>query len=200
LWNAVKNSLIVATGTVFLSLAMGSLLVFFGMRGRQHMLPLLFYANLGMPEIMIAVGLLGMFSYLTVPLSLVTLVMCHTVLGLGYVVPLIYIRFEDLDKRYIEASLDLGATQLQTFFKIVLPLLSPALLSAGLLVFIVSFDDFVLSFFCAGATAQTLPLYIFSMLRAGSAPVVSALSTILIMISSILVLTYLYLQTDKGGM
>ncbi len=66
-----------------------------------------------------------------------------------------------------EASLVLGATPIQTFFKVTLPLLRPSLIATGLLVFIISFDDFILSYFCAGSTAQTLSLYILSMLRSG---------------------------------
>jgi spermidine/putrescine transport system permease protein len=113
------------------------------------------------------------------------------------VVPILHARYDELDKRLIEASLDLGASQSQTFFSVVLPLLYPALYSSALLVFIISFDDFVLSFFCAGALSQTLPMYIFSLLRAGSSPVVSALSTILLATSSIFVMAFLYIQFKK---
>ena len=87
-------------------------------------------------------------------------------MGLGYVVPILYTRYQELDVRFIEAAKDLGATQIQIFFTIVLPLLAPALLSAGLLAFIISLDDFLISFFCVSGSVQTLPLYIFSMIRA----------------------------------
>jgi spermidine/putrescine transport system permease protein len=132
-------------------------------------------------------------------LSITTLIAAHTVLGLGYVVPLIYGRYIELDKKYIEASLDLGATPWQTFRFIILPLLSPALCAGGLLVFIISFDDFVLSFFCAGGTTQTLPMYIFSLIRTESSPVVSALSTLLLVASSLIVFIFLSLQRRRVG-
>ena len=151
---------------------------------------ILFYGNLMIPEIVLAIGLLTLFSLCSIPLGITTLVIAHTVLGLGYVVPLVYSRFGELDYRLIEASLDLGATPAQTFFKIILPLLRPSLIAAGLLVFIISFDDFVLSYFCAGSSVQTLSLYILAMARSGISPVINALSTILLLLSSLLVLIF----------
>jgi len=77
----------------------------------------------------------------------------------------------------------------------------PALLASALLVFIVSFDDFILSFFCAGGSTQTLPMYIFSMLRADVAPIISALSVVLLVSSSAVILLFSLLQMRKiGGM
>jgi spermidine/putrescine transport system permease protein len=196
LWKAFYTSLIVAVCATILSLTMGVSLLFYHMQGgRIDRFVGLFYANLIIPEVVLAVGLLSFFTFLSVPLGIPTLIIAHTVLGLGYVVPIIYARFRELDYRLIEASLDLGASFTQTFFNIVLPLLRPALLVGGLLVFIISFDDFVLSYFCAGSSAQTLSLYILSMLRSGVSPVVSALSTVLLALSSLLVVLYYSLST-----
>ena len=161
---------------------------------------MLFYINLAIPEIVLAVGLMSFFYFFSVPLGMTTLIAAHTVLGLGYVAPIIYDRYAELDKRYVEASQDLGATQWQTFRLIVLPLLFPALVSSALLVFILSFDDFVLSFFCAGGSTQTLPMYIFSVLRIGVSPTVSALSAVMLVASSILVLLFLSVQARRSGM
>jgi len=197
IWDALKNSLIVAASSVFLSTIMGVLLVFYSAHTFFNKAFVLFYGNLVMPEIVLAVGMLSAFSFFAIPLGLTTLIAGHTLLGLGYVVPMVRARFIDLDVRYAEASLDLGATQGQTLRKIILPLLSPALFAAALLVFIVSLDDFVISFFCAGASTQTLPMYIFSMIRSGASPVVSALSTVLLVASSLLVLIFSSLQIKK---
>jgi spermidine/putrescine transport system permease protein len=196
-WDALKNSLIIAGCSVALSITMGSFFVFFIARTYFRNLIMLFYANLAIPEIVLAVGLLSFFYFMAIPLGMTTLITCHTLIGLGYVVPIIYSRFIEIDKRIVEASLDLGATQIQTFFFVVLPLLFPALFASALLVFIISFDDFILSFFCAGASTQTLPLYIFAMIRAGASPIVSALSTILLVVSSILVLLFSSLHIKK---
>ena len=147
-WYALKNSLVIASASVVLSLTLGSTLIFFGSRSAVKRLLLLFYGSLAMPEIVLAVGLLSLFSFFSVSLGTITLIVGHTLLGLGYVIPILHGRFVELDVHLIEASYDLGATQRQTFFNIVLPLLAPALVAAGLLVFIISLDDFIISFFC----------------------------------------------------
>jgi spermidine/putrescine transport system permease protein len=198
-WDALANSLFVAFSSVFLSLTIGSILIFFGARAHVRRLLVLFYGSLAMPEIVLAVGLLSLFSFFAVPLGASTLIAGHTLLGLGYVVPILYGRFAELDVSLIEASYDLGATKKQTFFSVVLPLLAPAMIAAGLLVFIISLDDFIISFFCAGASMQTLPLYIFAVIRTGASPMVNALSTILLISSSVFVLLFSFLQVKKIG-
>jgi spermidine/putrescine transport system permease protein len=189
-WDAFKNSLIVASSSMVLSLVMGVLLVFYSAQSRMHYATLLFYANLMIPEIVLAVGLLTLFTFFSVPLGLITLIVGHTVLGLGYVVPILAARFGEIDYSIIEASLDLGGTLHQTLFRIVLPLLMPAIIAAGLLVFVISLDDFLISFFCAGSSAQTLSLYIFAMIRTGVSPTINALATLLLLASSTIILLF----------
>jgi spermidine/putrescine transport system permease protein len=198
IWQALSNSLQVAFSAVILSLTLGSLFIFFCNSRYVNPLMFLFYAALAIPEIVIAVALLSFFSFINISLSLTTLIAGHTILGLGYVVPILHTRYQELDVRFIEAAKDLGATQVQIFFTIVLPLLAPALLSAGLLAFIISLDDFLISFFCVSGSVQTLPLYIFSMIRAGATPVINALSTILLIVSGICVALFSLLQKNNG--
>jgi len=199
-WAALKNSLIVATGSTFLSISMGSLLVFYGAHHYLSRSLPLFYASIAIPEIVLAVGLLSFFSFFMIPLGITALIAAHTLLGLGYVVPIVYTRFNELDPQMIEAAYDLGATHTQIFFTIVLPLLYPAIFASALLVFIVSLDDFVLSFFVAGGATETLPMYIFSVLRAGDeAPLVNALSIFLLLGSSMLVIIFSMLQIKSVG-
>lgn len=196
IWRAFYNSLVIALSATALSLGMSVGLIYYQVMGERLSWTLkLFYGNIIIPEIVLAVGLLSLLSFLFVPLGITTLIIAHTVLGLGYAVPIIYTRFLELDKRIIDSALDLGATRQQAFFTVTLPLLKPALIAAGLLIFILSFDDFILSFFCAGSEAQTLSLYIFSMIRSGISPVVNALSTFLLLLSSILVLVFCSLTT-----
>lgn len=191
LWTALYNSLFVAISATMISVAMGISLMYACMRSERFARAIhIFYVNLVIPEVVLAVGLLTVFTFCAIPLGLRTLIIAHTVLGVGYVVPLLYLRFTALDRSLIESSLDLGATSTQTFMRIILPLLRPAILTSALLVFIISFDDFVLSYFCAGSSAQTLSLYILAMLRSGISPVINALSAILLIISSFLVLIF----------
>ncbi len=200
-WQALTNSLAVSCASVFLSIGMGIFLMLLAVQsGRIRRMLSYFYTNLIFPEIVLAVGLLGFFTSCGIPLGMVTLTVGHTVLGLGYVVPLMYARYQEIDPRLMEAAEDLGATNLQTFFTIILPLVRPALFTAGILVFIVSFDDFVFSYFCAGSTFQTLPLYILSMLRSGVSPIVNALSTLLLLFSSVLIILYSSYTTKTRGM
>ncbi len=189
IWLVLKHSLIVAFSAMFLSLLFGVMLVY-GMKERLARIAVFFYIPILVPEIVLAVGFLYLFSFLSVPLGLVTLIVAHTLLGLAFAVPLLHVRFSELDPNIIEASLDLGASKWQTFVYVILPFLRPALLSIGLLIWITSFDDFLISFFCAGSASQTLPLYIYARIHVGITPVINALSTFTLLVSSLLVIIY----------
>lgn len=196
LWQSFTNSLCVASFSTLISLLLGVFLIFYVTQGGKIKNYLfLYYGNLIIPETVLAVALLGFFTLLSIPLGLVTLILAHTILGLGFVIPITYARYLELDKKMIEASLVLGATPKQTFFKVTLPLLRPSLIATGLLIFIISFDDFILSYFCAGSSSQTLSLYILSMLRTGVSPVVNALSAILLLLSTVLAFIFFSLKT-----
>ncbi len=194
IWHVVKNSFIVAVSSVFLSVMMGTLLVFYTAGSRLRYALSIFYTNLLLPEIIVAVSLLSFFILCDIPTGLMTLIAGHTVLGLAYVVPILSARLAEMDPSLIEASLDLGATINQTFYRIIIPFLFPALIAAGLLVFVISFDDFLIAFFCAGTESQTLPLYIFATIRTGISPYLNALSTVLLVLSSLFVLVFCWLQ------
>lgn len=196
--SVVQNSLIVAFCAVFLSLVLGIALSW-GFYRRKSRIFSVFYSTILIPEIVISVGLLSLFNFLSVPLGLNTLILSHTLLGLGFVLPIIHVRFQELNYRLIEASMDLGANMFKTFFSIVLPFLFPAILSSGLLVFIISLDDFLISFFCSSATSQTLPLYIFSSIRTGMSPLITALSTSMFTVSLILVSLFIFISAKFLG-
>ncbi|MCH9613954.1 MAG: Inner membrane ABC transporter permease protein YdcV [Chlamydiia bacterium] len=191
LWVSFRTSLIVALSTTSLSLSMGGVLVYFRASGAKigPYLPL-FYGNLIVPETVLAISLLMFFSLFHIPLGYTSLIIAHTILGLGFVVPVLYMRYLSIDKRLEESSTALGASPWQTFYKITLPLLRPAMIASGLLVFILSFDDFITAFFCAGTKIQTIPLYLLSMIRIGISPIVNALSAVLLTLSSLLVLLF----------
>ncbi len=189
-------SVIVSISATVLGLFMSLSLVYYNLitnRGKRT--PYLFYINIIIPEIVLAVSLLIFLSYLNIKLSIFTLIIAHTVLVLGYILPIIYSRYISIDKNILEASLDLGATLTKTFFKIIIPYLMPAILASSLLAFILSFDDFILSFFLSSGEDQTLSLFIYSLIKSGTSPVISALSTIMIIISSFLVMLFCFLNT-----
>lgn len=191
LWSSFFTSLSVSLTTTFLCLFLTTLLIYFRANGGniKKAIPL-FYGNLIIPESLFAISLLSYFTFFNVPLGFTTLIVAHTVLSLGFAVPILYTRYLQLDKRLIEASLSLGATSFQTFYKVILPFLKPAMIGTGLLIFILSFDDFILSYFTAGSNVQTLSLYLLSMLRTGISPIVNALSIFVLLISSLLILFF----------
>jgi len=189
LWEAFFTSFFIATTSTLLSLILGIMMIYFiDSGGRVKRALPLFFGSLIVPETVLAVSLLSAFALFKIPLGLLTLIVAHTVLALGFVIPILYTRYSELDKNLKEASLDLGASPEATFFKILLPQLKPALIACSLLIFVISFDDFILSFFCAGTSTQTLSLYLLGLIRHGISPVVNALSALLLILSSSLAL------------
>lgn len=195
IWRAFYNSVIVAFSSAFLSVTM-SVLFIHGMRSYTRNIVGIFYSNALIPDIVLAVGMLALFSYLMIPLGLTTLIVGHTLLGLGFAMPIIKSRYDELDKTLLEASMDLGASAKYTFLHIIVPFLYPSLLVAFLLSIIISFDDFLISFFCSGSSVQTLSLYIYSMIRSGISPVVNALSTLLLIGSCLMLFAIMALQKN----
>lgn len=185
IWLALKNSLIVATSAMFLSIIFGTMVVY-GARKYLDKISHLFYIPILVPEIIISVGFLYFFFAFKIPLGIPSLIVAHTLLGLALTVPLLHTRLSEMSPDIVEASLDLGASEWQTFRRIIIPHLTPAIFAAGLLAWIISFDDFLISFFCAGSL-QTLPLYIYARVRVGVSPVINAISTLTLITSVLLV-------------
>ncbi len=185
---ALQTSLIVAFATTFLSLTIGTFFVVASKWWPSTILLNLFYGNILFPEIILAIGLLSIFTFLHIPLGYGSLIAGHTLLGLGFVIPIVRARFAELDPVLTEASLDLGASHFQTFRRVIIPLLMPSLIASGLLVFTLSMDDFLISLFCSGPTVQTLSVYVYSMIRTGVDPMINAVSACFLLISSLLVL------------
>ncbi|MFC1894477.1 ABC transporter permease [Candidatus Dependentiae bacterium] len=186
--NALKVSAIVASCATILSVLLGTFFVLSSRWWKVKFLYNLFYTNVILPDIILAVSVLSIFSFFKIPLGYSSLIAGHTVIGLGFVIPIIKARFMELDPALTEASLDLGAGYIQTFIKIVLPLLAPALIASSLLVFTLSLDDFLIAFFCSSPEVQTLSVYVYSMIKSFVDPTINAVSTCLLIASSILVL------------
>ena len=195
LWQAAYTSFLVAFWSTTLSALLSIGLIFYTARGGKikKFLPI-FYGNYIFPETVFAVGFLTFILFINLPLGLSTLILAHLVLALGIFIPLTYHAYKEIDPLILEASMDLGAPPLYTFFHITIPLLYPVLTTTALLVFVNSFEDFLLAYFCAGNSVQTLSLYIFSKIRTGVSPVLNALFTLLFSASSLLAFLYLYFQ------
>jgi spermidine/putrescine transport system permease protein len=198
LWASFSTSLTVSTISTILSLFMGVCFIYYLSRRKkgENLVPL-FYSNLIIPELVLAISLVSFFSLFKIPLGLTSLLISHTVLGLGFSIPILYVRYKELPPSLVEASLILGAGPTKTFFKITLPLLKPALLASGLLIFVISFDDFLFSYFCSGTSVETLSLYLISSIRFGISPVVNALSTVLLFLT--IPLALLFFSSKKNA-
>ncbi len=193
LWEAFINSMIIGISSTVTSLIIGSLAAFTVFRYRSRLQSLhfgLIYAPLILPDILLGISLLMLFVVWNVKLGLFTIYIAHTTFCISYVTMLMISKLQHFDLTLVEAAHDLGAGTYQTFKKVVLPLITPGLIAAALLSFTLSIDDFVITFFVAGEGATTLPLYIYSMIKYGSTPVINALSTLILLATFLLVIVY----------
>jgi spermidine/putrescine transport system permease protein len=139
------------------------------------------------PEIVIGFATAGLFGMLGIAFGLSTIIAAHVAFSISYVVFIVRAKLVTLDPSLEEAALDLGATRWQSFFRVTLPLILPAVTSAALLVFTLSLDDYVITSFVAGPGSATLPLKIYSMVKTGVTPEINAISTVLLTVTVVLV-------------
>ena len=135
------------------------------------------------PEITEALSLLLFYVTFGIKLGLGTIIIGHLTFCISFVFTVVKARLSDYDKSLEEASLSLGATPVQTFIKVTLPLLAPGILAGTLLAFTQSFDDLIKASFTTGAGVITLPILIFSQIKFGVSPLINAIATITLIIS-----------------
>jgi spermidine/putrescine transport system permease protein len=140
-----------------------------------------------MPEIIIGFAAAGFFGLLGWGFGLSTVVAAHVAFSISYVVFIVRSRVSGFDRTLEEAAMDLGATPYQTFRKVTLPIILPAILSSALLVFTISLDDYVITSFVAGPGSATLPLKIYSMVKTGVTPEINAISSVLLIATLLMV-------------
>lgn len=142
---------------------------------------------IALPGIVTGISMLNMFKMFGFTLSLETVILGHSTALLAVVVTLVFARLQRLPKSLAEASSDLGASPLQTFLFVTLPNIRTALIGAGLLSFVLSFDEIPVTFFLTGRD-NTLPMYIYSTMRRGVTPEINAVGTIIVLMSLVLIL------------
>ena len=135
------------------------------------------------PEIATAVGLLLFFTQFGLTLSATTVTIAHITWAIPYVALILRARIVGLDPELEDAARDLGATDLGALRLVVLPLLWPAIIASGLLIFVMSFDDFVTSYFTVGAGVPPLPVAIYAMIKHGVSPEINAVGTLMMLFS-----------------
>ena len=188
LTSSLVASLEIAFVTMIVGTFLGTLLAFGLVRARTRWAGsanVLMLVPLVTPEIVAGVSAFLLFTQLGWRLSLETIMIAHITFSISYVTVVVRARLASLHPEVEQAAMDLGATQLQTVRLIVLPALWPAILASGLLVFALSFDDFVLSFFTTGESPQPLPVRIWSAIRFGVTPTINAIGTLMLAISTL---------------
>jgi spermidine/putrescine transport system permease protein len=186
---ALRASLIVGLSATVIATACGTLIALALARHRFRGRTLyegLVYVPIVTPEIVTGISLLILFVFLRVPLGLVTITIAHVAFSIPFVVVVVLSRLAGMDETLEEAAMTLGADEITAFWKITVPLLWPGIVSAALLTFILSFDDFVITSFVAGSGSSTLPLIIYSMVRRNVEPSINAISTIIVIGTSLM--------------
>lgn len=196
---AFTNSLIVALVSTAVSTVLGALLALALWRFRFPGKPLLEGANalpIVIPEICMGVALLVFFSRtgLLGALGLVPVIIGHVTFSFPFVAVVVRARLAGFDRSLEEASLDLGASEWQTFWRVLVPYMKPGLVAGALLATTLSLDDFVITFFTSGPETLTFPVKIYSMVRFGATPEVNAASTVLIAITLLMTVVAMRLQ------
>jgi putative spermidine/putrescine transport system permease protein/spermidine/putrescine transport system permease protein len=179
---AVINTLYVGVIAVCLALVLGTALAFHynGSKSRfRELLQLVIFLPFLMPPIITGLSLLIFFREVNIPRSLATVIIGHTVFVLAVVYRIVLARLQTLKASLVEASLDLGASRWQTFRYVLMPMLMPAIGSAGILAFALSFDETLITLLVTG-TDSTLPMRLWAMMRMGFTPDINALVAIIL--------------------
>jgi spermidine/putrescine transport system permease protein len=201
IWDSVLNSLYVAAGSVVLSLTLGLLAALALDRAnfpgkslfrRLVLLPLI------LPGIITGLSLLMVAVLARVQLSLLTVFLGHGTALVSVATTELFADLQKMDRAQEEASLDLGATPWQTFWRVTLPNLRLSLIAAGLLIFTLSMDEIAVTFFLIGRD-NTLPLEIWGRLRRGITPEINAVSTLIFAVSVALIVIWYRVRTRSLG-
>jgi len=186
---AALNSLFIALVASALATILGTMAGIAMHRYQSRVLPILTLTPVAMPEILLGVSLLIFFilTFGEESLSLATVIIAHTTFCIGFVAIIVRARLSGMDESIFEAARDLGATPWQTFRLVTLPLIMPGVIAGALMAFTLSIDDFVITFFTAGAGVPTLPLTIYTMIKVAVTPEVNAVSTLLMALTLTLI-------------
>lgn len=194
------HSLSIATLTAIIAGFLGFLAAITLQRYRFHgraFINLLVMILIIVPDLILAITWLLTFLFIKMPLGFSSLLIAHV----SFCIPFVFItcltRLKQLDKNLIEAAKDLGASEFRIFWKVLVPLLAPAIAAGMLMSFTLSLDDTIISYFVTGPTYQTLPLKIFAMIHVGVNPEVNAISSLLLIFTIIMAVLIFLLSWRK---
>ena len=197
LFHALKNSMIVSVSTSILATSLG---VFAARATTRYAFPGkgaaagLIMLPMVLPEMIMSMSLLVVFLAIGMPLTIFTIILGHVLVCTPFAVAILTSAFQSLDKSLEEAAMDLGEGPVSTFYRVILPLVMPGIISAMLICFTISLDEFIIAFFLGG-TETTLSVYIFGQFRfPAKVPSIMALGTILACLSILLLTTAEYFR------
>lgn len=189
LLSSFGNTMIIALFSTLLSTVIGTLAAVgmykYKFKGKG-IIDCLLYIPVVIPEIVLGISLLNIFSKTNVPRGMFTLILAHVTFCIPFVIFNIRARLNGYDTSIEEASMDLGANRIRTFLEITLPILWSGIAGGALLAFTLSIDDVIISYFVNGQT-KTYPLKVMESIKSGVAPDVNALSTLILLATIILV-------------
>jgi spermidine/putrescine transport system permease protein len=181
-WHSLVIALLAATCATILGTLLSTAIYKYRFTGRQF-LSSMTYLLIVAPDIVLAIALLMLYNVVHMPLGFWSLLLAHVTFCLPFVTIMVNTKFRGFDKNIVEAAKDLGANDSTIFFKIMLPILMPALLAGWLISFTLSLDDVMISFFVTGPGFEILPLKIYSLARLGVSPELNALCTVMLVVT-----------------
>lgn len=189
LMNALLNSLVIASAVTVVSSILGTLAAWLLHRYRfagAAAVRGLIYFPMVVPEIIMGVSLLLMFARLGIERGYLTVIIAHVTFCFPFVMIAVQARLRGLDPSLEEAALDLGATPIKAFLRVIVPFLLPAIVAGALMAFTLSLDEFVVTYFTCDARSTTLPVKLYGMVKVGIDPSINALSAVLVVATLVL--------------
>jgi spermidine/putrescine transport system permease protein len=171
-WPSFANSLIIGLCVAVVSAVVGTLAAIMALLTLPVMLP----------PLVLGVALLSFYVSIDLKLGLPTVILSHLLFTQPFVILIVHARMVNFDPRVVESARDLGATPLQAFFTVTLPIIRPVVIGAALIAMALSIDDFIITFFTIG-TGNTLPTLVWGMIRTGLTPAVNAIGTLILLLT-----------------
>jgi putative spermidine/putrescine transport system permease protein len=194
---ALKNSIIVAVFSTIAASTLGTLAALGLSRGDcplRSSITAVLISPMIIPVVVSAVGIYYFFADIGLLNSLTGIVLAHTALGAPFVVITVTATLASFDYNLMRAAASLGATPVNAFFKVMLPVILPGVASGALFAFVTSFDEVVVVLFLAGSEQRTLPRQMWSGVRETLSPTITAVATLLILFAVALLVTIQWLQ------
>ncbi len=151
------------------------------------------------PDVIIGISFLLMFTFVSIPLGFISVILAHIAFSVPVVVIMVLPKLDTMDYNLINAAKDLGASNRDIYNKVIFPLITPGILAGFLTAFTYSLDDFAVTFFVTGNGFNTLSVDIYATARQGISLEINALSTIIFVTTVAFAIAYYLYETKRGG-